>query len=367
MKSLLAWLRPALVVGVILVLGSTIYLRGSSISQKLTQEDMGHHHDGPNNPQRQAMLPANVTDSRAFISALGQIQPAGGNIIRVAPSGLAGGRPRVERLFVAEGDRVAAGQVLAWLDNYSRSALAVKQAEAQLREAQGAAAQARAHAGAPADEAEAAGVARLRAESENARAEAERSETLFRSGFLSATAVEAARTRAHAAAEELRRAEANTRTSGVVRRADLASAQARVSEAEVTLDRQKVDLELSLVRAPAAGTILKIQTHEGEEAGARGILEMGNTDTMYAVARVFEGDIHYVQIGDLAYIASPSLPQTVAGRVESIGVLIGRNDLVDLQPASPTDYRVVPVQIRLDSNPVAAKLSGLLVDIYIEK
>ena len=69
-------------------------------------------------PKASAPLPAVEKAEPSGVSALGRLNPAG-NVRRLdAPSGAMGAAPRVEKLFVEEGDRVSAGQVLAQFDNH---------------------------------------------------------------------------------------------------------------------------------------------------------------------------------------------------------------------------------------------------------
>ena len=48
---------------------------------------------------------------------------------------------------------------------------------------------------------------------------------------------------------------------------------------------------------------------------------------MHAVAEVHANDIRLVQPGQRATFTSPALPEPVAGRVESVGSMISKNDL----------------------------------------
>ena len=69
------------------------------------------------------------------VSALGRLAPEG-EVIALAPSSGADGG-RVDRLLVAVGDRVQAGQVVAILDPYIRREAAVRQSQAAGRGRQG--------------------------------------------------------------------------------------------------------------------------------------------------------------------------------------------------------------------------------------
>ncbi len=124
-------------------------------------------------------------------------------------------------------------------------------------------------------------------------------------------------------------------------------------------------LERSMVRAPIAGEVLIIHAREGERIGTDGLLELGQTQRMYAVAEVYETDIGLVAPGQIARITSPALQAPMSGVVERIGKLIGKNDVLDLDPVARMDSRVVEVFILLDEPEKVADLTNLQVDVEI--
>jgi ABC exporter DevB family membrane fusion protein len=87
---------------------------------------------------------------------------------------------------------------------------------------------------------------------------------------------------------------------------------------------------------------------------------------MYAVAEVYEADIGRVRVGQQARVSSPALPRTLLGRVERIGLKIGRKDVLSTDPVADADARVVEVDILLDDPEPAAALTNLRVDVVIE-
>jgi HlyD family secretion protein len=136
--------------------------------------------------------------------------------------------------------------------------------------------------------------------------------------------------------------------------------------ARADLARAEAELELSRVRAPIDGQVLKIHAREGERVGADGIVEIGNTAAMYAIAEVYETDIGRVRVGQRAQIRSPALGRTVAGSVERIGLRIGKQDVLGTDPVAETDARVVEVEVRLDDPEPAARLTNLRVEVLFE-
>jgi HlyD family secretion protein len=95
------------------------------------------------------------------------------------------------------------------------------------------------------------------------------------------------------------------------------------------------------------------------------LLELGQTRHMYVVAEVYETDIGLVKEGQAATITSPALSEPMSGSVERIGSIIGKNDILDLDPVARTDSRVIEVFILLDDPQAVASLTYLQVDVEI--
>ncbi len=264
--------------------------------------------------------------STAAVTARGRLKPKGG-VLRVAgPSDFVA---VVAELRVGEGDAVRAGQVLARMDT-----LAVREARLNRARAQIAAQEAT--------------IARGRAELQNARIEDDRIQRLTGDGVLALSERDSAATRVKVAEAALSEAEAQLETA----RAELAGAQA--------------ERELAIVRAPAAGQVLKVHTHPGEKVGPEGILELARTQEMYAVAEVYETDVPRIRIGQRAVVRSAAFAKELEGAVERIGLKVGKLDALGTDPAARTDARVVEVEIRLDEAAAASGLTHLEVQIVFK-
>ena len=124
-------------------------------------------------------------------------------------------------------------------------------------------------------------------------------------------------------------------------------------------------LERASVRAPVSGQVLTIHARSGERIGPLGLLELGQTQKMYAVAEVYETDIGLVSEGQAARVTSPALAGEVTGVVERIGKIIGKNDVLDLDPVARMDSRIVEVFVLLDEPEKVANLTNLQVDVEI--
>jgi HlyD family secretion protein len=139
-----------------------------------------------------------------------------------------------------------------------------------------------------------------------------------------------------------------------------------IASATSNLKLANAKLEKVIIRAPRAGQILKIFTHQGEAIGDNGLLQMGNTRQMYVVAEVYETDIGKVRVGQMATITSSAFPTPLQGQVERVGLRIGKNDVLNTDPAANTDVRVVEVRIRLNESRLVAGLTNLQVDVAIQ-
>ncbi len=170
---------------------------------------------------------------------------------------------------------------------------------------------------------------------------------------------------------ELELAEANLRREKKLARSQATSAS-KLENLELTVKSQRAQLaaaaaklDLSLVKAPVKAQVIAIHAQPGERIGVDGIVEIGRTDTMYAVAEVYETDIAAVKPGQSATISSPALPQPVTGTVESIGLKVGRIDVLGMDPIAQADARVIEVDIRLDDVELVSSLTNLQVEVEI--
>lgn len=143
-------------------------------------------------------------------------------------------------------------------------------------------------------------------------------------------------------------------------------AQIALKVARAEFAAAEAQLALSQVRAPSAGQVLRVHAHAGERVGPEGILELGRTDAMIAVAEVYETDIGRVKVGQRAKVMSPALPAALSGTVARIGLMVAKNDVLGTDPVAKTDARVVEVDIHLDAGQDVEALTYLQVTVEIE-
>jgi HlyD family secretion protein len=146
-----------------------------------------------------------------------------------------------------------------------------------------------------------------------------------------------------------------------VRPVDVQVVQAEVEKAIAQINRIKAELDDFYVRAPIAGQVLKINTRVGEQVNtSQGIVELGRTNQMYAIAEVYETDVGKLRVGQRARVVSEhgGFTGEVHGAVEHIGLQIKKQDVLESDPTAEKDARVVEVKVRIDPQD-NAKVAGL--------
>lgn len=281
---------------------------------------------------------------RADVAALGRLEPAEGVKRISAPVILESGNGiLLKSIEVKVDDRVAAGQLLAKTESEDLLLSLVNRAETSVRLSveQAAAADAVAHA--------------TCVQAAVSRREADRRKQLLDQDLSSREETE----RASAEAEFQ---EASCHAASMQAQAS----KAAVEVAEADLASRKVLLSRAHIVAPHAGTVLQINTWPGEAIGPRGILELGKTDQMYAIAEIYETDIANLQTGQKALITSNAFPETLTGSVSFIRPLVRKQDVMGTDPAASKDARVIEVEVRLDQSEKVSRLTNLQVEVLIE-
>ncbi|MEM7063005.1 MAG: efflux RND transporter periplasmic adaptor subunit [Cyanobacteria bacterium P01_B01_bin.77] len=333
---------------------------------------------------------------RVDVAALGRIEPKSRVIdIAAAETGV------LARLLVEEGAQVEAGQVLAELDMYEVRKAERDYAASQLAEAQktlnaerglGAAriVEANTQAGQidqpqiQAIEAQTANIRSLEARLSLAKIDLARFENLLSQGAITQQEFDRQQTQVNELVSDVANAVATKKQLELARNTALDNAAAQVSMAEADLQLASVEtgvesaqqnlalaearLNRAVVKAPSAGQVLDIYIRPGEAVAENRLMSMGNTDEMYVVAEVYETDVGLVKPGQKATITSRNgaFEGSLSGTVETIGLQIFKNDVLDDDPAANADARIVEVRIAVDQDDAVAMLTNLQVDVLID-
>lgn len=280
------------------------------------------------------------------VGALGRIEPQSEVIQVNAPSVME--PPVVAELKVDVSDHVQAGQILAVLDSNSREIADVEEAEANVLLAEKSLAVIRAGAKIGDLQAQEALLEQTQERLSLAEKQLERYRKLRENNALSEDELDVRITDVDVLRRELRQHEATLVALREVRTVDVERAEAEVARARADLKRAEADLEVTFIRSPIDAEILRINARIGERIGSDGLLDLGDTRQMDAVAEVHESDILKVQLNQPAKVVLRNLDTTLTGHVIEVGRLVGRKDVLSNDPVDDTDARVVEVRIRLD-------------------
>ena len=361
-------------------------------SQAQTQE--------PEETQTQVNRPRQVV-------ALGKLIPKG-EVIKLSVANAEDSR--VNKILVEEGDRVEEGQTIAILQGFENRERDLEEAETEVQLAQARLEQVRAGDTKQAElAAQRANISRLESQLRNetvereaaiASAEAQlkqaqltydRNQSLQQQGAVTQQALDEAQEAldmARATLDERKAQLSNTSQTlqqeisqerenlarlQEIRPVDVKVAEIELEKAMVAVKRVKAELEDTKVKVPIAGQILRINTRVGEQVNTQqGIVELGRTNEMYAIAEVYETDIGKVKIGQSATISSEygGFEGKLKGKVEHLGLQVGTKELSEgsQDPTQDENSRVVEVKIRInpeDSKKVAG-LTNMKVRVEID-
>jgi HlyD family secretion protein len=155
------------------------------------------------------------------------------------------------------------------------------------------------------------------------------------------------------------------KTRAVISDSERDARELAVKIAAAELQEARAELERAHVYSPIDGRVLAVHAREGERVGPDGIVALGRTGDMYAVAEVYESDIGRVKLGQRAVVTSPALPEPLTGSVDWINLQVGKLDVLGTDPAARKDARVVEVEVRLDDSTQVAGFTNLQVEVEI--
>lgn len=190
-------------------------------------------------------------------------------------------------------------------------------------------------------------------------------QTAERQRSESQAAIERTRSTGSTQVEE---AKANLDRIGEVRPVDIQLAQAEVNNAIALLKKAETELDRAYIRAPMNGQILKIHTRPGEKQNTKGIAELAQTDSMIAIAEVYQTDIAKVQPKQTAVITSQGFSGELKGEVFYIDRQVNQQKVFSNQPGENLDRRIIEVKIRLtpEGSRQVSGLTNLQVQAVIQ-
>ena len=246
-----------------------------------------------------APLVAVTPRNQEAVAALGRLEPAGDVRLLAAPISGIGGSPRISELLVEEGDRVSSGQLLARFDTAPTLVAQQRLIEARLRNLD----------------------TRLAVQTRDVR----RYRQLSRSGAIPSGELDN-------------------------RETDLLKLQGDRNEAWAEREKLKAELLLTELRAPMAGTVLKLHARVGERPTETGVLELGASNRMQAVVEVYESDIDRVRLGQSVSLISENggYQGALTGEVIRISPQVRQRSVLSTDPTGDADARVVEVRVALD-------------------
>ena len=250
-------------------------------------------------PAVKAPVVAATPRNQEAVAALGRLEPAGDVRLLAAPISGIGGSPRISELLVEEGDRVSSGQLLARFDTAPTLVAQQRLIEARLRNLD----------------------TRLAVQTRDVR----RYRQLSRSGAIPSGELDN-------------------------RETDLLKLQGDRNEALAEREKLKAELLLTELRAPIAGTVLKLHARVGERPTETGVLELGASNRMQAVVEVYESDIDRVRLGQSVSLISENggYQGALTGEVIRISPQVRQRSVLSTDPTGDADARVVEVRVALD-------------------
>ena len=123
-----------------------------------------------------------------------------------------------------------------------------------------------------------------------------------------------------------------------------------ISEAEIKTI--KIDLFNSKLRSPINGYILSINIRAGERSNSDGILEIGASQEMQALIEVYESDIDRVFTDQKVELISENggFDETLYGKVIRINPQVKQRKVLSTDPTGDADARIIKVLVDLDDN-----------------
>ncbi len=237
------------------------------------------------------------------VAALGQLSPAG-EIRKLAPPiSQFGSSPRINELFVSEGDFVKKGDILAIFDNI-----------------------------------------------EKLYADLEKMDNLIKNINLEIALKEDQIKRYELAVEK----NAYSFVQLSQRKDELLKLQKQKIINVADKKNIEIDLFNSKLRSPIDGFILSINTRVGERPTNEGILDIGSSQNMEALIEVYESDIDRVFISQKVELSSENggFKKILKGKVIRISPQVKQRKVLSTDPTGDADSRIIEVLVQLNKESI---------------
>lgn len=307
--------------------------------------------------------PASVASAYRGMVVRGRLEPLTG-VIHLGAFTEAG-NVTIGRMFVEAGDTVREGQVLAELGNRPALKARVVAAEAEVELAMRKLAQTRKPYRAGAAAALEAAIEARRIDVTVAQDQVTRSHGLADGFRAKADKVRDAGTLARAQAG-LAQAEANMKALTDVSPIEVAVAEAEVSRAEANLAASKAAAELSLLRAPLTGEVLKVDLRPGEPLAGGAVLQLADMAHVKVVAEVDERLIDRVRLGDHATVKVRGGASTIDARVTKIGGVVISMHRLPVDAATGRGGRFIEVELAPERREALPRVAGLELSVTFD-
>jgi HlyD family secretion protein len=265
----------------------------------------------------------------------------------------------VQRVPVAEGQSVVAGQVLVELERSEALAaaaaadLAVAQAQARLRQLR--------EVQAPVAEQ---AVRQARINVDNARRQRDRQADLFRQGFIGQAALDNAQRDLDLSEAQLRSAQSQWR-SAESDGSDYEVAASALAQVRASADAARSRLGYTTLIAPVAGILIDRQVEPGDVVQpGKALMVLSPAGSTQVVVQIDEKNLQLLALGQSAWISADAYPeQRFAASVTYInpGVDVQRGSVeVKLDVATPPAYLRQDMTVSVDIE-VASRKGAMLV------
>jgi HlyD family secretion protein len=176
---------------------------------------------------------------------------------------------------------------------------------------------------------------------------------------------------------------ARVKKKGILAERDQALQQVPVEAAEQSQRLAQLRFDECTIKVPdevVTGTVLRVPGHAGQVTGTQPILELAAGDSIVVVAEVYEDDLDKLYSGLKKPEGVPAFVQARAlegsrtkpltGKVEpdQVARLVVHNQMLSLNPRADQDRRVVQVRVLLDPESAehARKFIGLQVNVLLK-